>query len=278
MSDTFQRSCKHWSETSRSEMDQFYALATADYKYLAEAFNWRDWLERRQADVGRRRLKLLDVACGSGKFPEALTQYMSLSDADILPIEYSLLDPSAFSLVEASKSLVYPFETSTQFETTLQNLQCQRGAFDIVWATHALYAVPEVELTGALEVFTHAMANGIGFIAHACEDAHYLQFYRHYLDGFKGGSGTPYTSSEMIMENLQAMGICFDVMQISYENGVAEDARSQVEGYLQRCLFDDTLDLHVMQQNAITGPYLETCLQDGRWKFKQNVTLFFLTG
>lgn len=275
MADTFQRSCEHWSETNRSEMDHFYTLASVDYKYLAEAFNWRDWLEGQQAEVGRRQLKLLDVACGSGKFPAALIQYARVSDADVSPIEYSLLDPSTFSLTEARESLAHPFEAGAEFEMTLQKLVCKRGEFDVVWATHALYAVPEGELEVALKLFTHAMSGGVGFIAHACENAHYLRFYRHYLDGFKGGSGAPYSSAEKIMEILKKMGICFNVEQISYENGAPEDARSQVEGYLQRCLFDDTLDLNAMQENPITGPYLETCLRNGRWQFKQNVMLFF---
>ncbi|CAI8280438.1 MAG: Uncharacterised protein [Gammaproteobacteria bacterium] len=275
MADTFQRSCEHWSEKSRPEMDHFYTLASVDYKYLAEAFNWRDWLEVQQAEVGRRQLKLLDVACGSGKFPAALIQYARVSDADVSPIEYSLLDPSTFSLAEARESLVHPFEAGTEFEMTLQKLVCKRGEFDVVWATHALYAVPEDELEVALELFTHAMSGGAGFIAHASENAHYLRFYRHYLDGFKGGSGAPYSSAEKIMEILKKMGVCFNVEQISYENGAPEDARSQVEGYLQRCLFDDTLDLNAMQENPITGPYLETCLHNGRWQFKQNVMLFF---
>ena len=78
-------------------MDHFYALASVDYRYLAEAFDWKDWLETRQLEVGQRRLKLLDVACGSGKFPLALERYANVSDAKVKPIEYALLDPSAFS-------------------------------------------------------------------------------------------------------------------------------------------------------------------------------------
>ena len=38
MKDTFIRSCEHWSETSRNEMENFYALAYIDYTYLAEKF------------------------------------------------------------------------------------------------------------------------------------------------------------------------------------------------------------------------------------------------
>ena len=71
---TFQRSCEHWSEAGRAEMDHFYALAAVDYKYIANAINWGRWLEEQQKKVGQRQLKLLDIACGSGKFPRALRE------------------------------------------------------------------------------------------------------------------------------------------------------------------------------------------------------------
>ena len=103
MKDTFMRSCEHWSESSRNEMQNFYTLASVDYKHLAEKFNWKEWLEAHQANIGKRGLKLLDIACGSGKFPSALIQNANLSNAKILPVEYSLLDPSSFSIAEARK-------------------------------------------------------------------------------------------------------------------------------------------------------------------------------
>ena len=45
MTDTFLRSCEHWSEANRKEMEAFYSLAAIDYKYLAKAFDWKKWLE-----------------------------------------------------------------------------------------------------------------------------------------------------------------------------------------------------------------------------------------
>ncbi len=275
MSDTFQRSCEHWSEASRHEMDHFYSLASVDYRHLAEAFDWKSWLETRQTKAGERRLKLLDVACGSGKFPVALCQYAKAAEAKILPVDYALLDPSAFSIAEAHEALTPPFEAGAEFEMTLQGLACDRGAFDIVWATHALYAIPEGELEAALERFVHAM-NGAGFIAHASENAHYLRFYQLYLDGFKAGIGVPYPSAEQITKTLRKMGVVFHVKQISYENSAPQDAKPQVEGYLQRCLFDDTISLEWMWANPMTGPHLETCLQNGQWRFQQHVMLIFL--
>ena len=276
MKDTFLRSCEHWTEANRNEMENFYTLASVDYKYLAKAFDWKKWLETHQTNVGQRRLKLLDVACGSGKFPSALFQYAKLADAKILPVEYALLDPSSFSLAEARKVLQLPFEASSEFETTLQEFSCEKGAYDIIWATHALYAIPKDELKDALKRFIFGMA-GSGFIAHASEKSHYLEFYRHYLNGFRDGSGEPYSSAEQILQTLKDIDIPHRVEKITYQNGVSESAFLQVEGYLQRCIFDDKISLDSMLRNSVTGPYLNSCIEDGKWRFKQEVMLIFLS-
>jgi SAM-dependent methyltransferase len=257
-------------------MEVFYSLASIDYKYLAKAFDWKKWLETCQTDVGQRRLKLLDIACGSGKFPLALVEYTNISDAKIFPIEYALLDPSAFSIAEARKVLPPPFIAGIEFETTLQELSCRRKEFDIIWATHALYAIPEDELEYALGRFISAMAR-VGFIAHACNESHYLRFYQHYLNGFKGGLGEPYSSAEQIIQQLSKLGVSYRVEKISYANVVPEEALLQVEGYLQRCIFDDTINLEEMLKNSVTGPYLNNCLKDGKWSFQQEVMLIFLS-
>ena len=276
MTDTFQRSCAHWSEAGRVEMDRFYALASVDYKHLAEAIDWKNWFEERQQIVGPRNLKLLDVACGSGKFPSALKQFGRVSEASILPVEYSLLDPSSFSITEARKALRLPFEVSFEFETTLQKFKCKQGVYDIIWATHALYAIPKDELKDALKRIIFGMASS-GFIAHASEKSHYLEFYRHYLNGFRDGSGEPYSSAEQILQTLKDIDIPHRVEKITYQNGISESASLQVEGYLQRCIFDDTISLDSMLRNSVTGPYLNSCIEDGKWRFKQEVMLIFLS-
>ena len=229
-----------------------------------------------QANIGKRGLRLLDIACGSGKFPSALVQNADLSNAKILPVEYSLLDPSPFSIAEARKVIQSPFKTSSEFETTLQEFSCERETYDIIWATHALYAIPKNELKKALKRFIFGMARS-GFIAHASEKSHYLRFYRHYLNGFKGGSGEPYSSAEQILQILKEIDIPHRVEKIIYENGVSETASLQVEGYLQRCVFDDTIDLEKMLKNSVTGPYLDNCIKDGQWCFKQEVMMIFLS-
>lgn len=281
--DTFERSCDHWSEAGRQEMEGFYALASVDYQHLAEAIDWKVWFEARQKEVGSRCLRLLDVACGSGKFPAALLSHAGVGNAAIRPIEYALLDPSSFSISEARQVLASPFKAGPEYEMTLQDLDCHPGSFDVVWATHALYAIPHNELEKALRRMLYAMRygleadnGGVGFIAHASAQSHYLQFFQHYLSGFKGGVGAPYSSSEQIITILTEMGLELEIKEICYTNGAPQTNERQVERYLQRCLFDDTISLTEMLDNPVTGPYLETCRKNGVWQFAQRVTTIFM--
>lgn len=277
MADNFQRSCEHWSEAGRREMEDFYALASVDYRYLAQARDWKSWLETQQAQAGAQPLRLLDVACGSGKFPAALVRDANVASASVQPIDYALLDPSGFSIAEARQALLPPFNPGPSYETTLQALDCEPATFDIVWATHGLYALPASELPAALERFMHAMAErGTGFIAHACEDAHYLRFYRHYLDAFHNGHCIPYTSAEQIMAVLEQMGVSFEAQDIVYHNGAPETSTSQVEGYLQRCAFDNMISLDQMLAHPTTGDYLAGCRSDGQWLFSQRVMMILI--
>jgi len=274
MTDIFSRSCAHWSEAGRAGMEAFYALATVDYRHLAEAGDWAGWLRAQDERVGERALRLLDVACGSGKFPAALVDHAGVAEAGIRDIDYALLDPSAFSVGEAKAALRPPFRAGAEYVCTLQELDAPAGAFDVVWATHALYALPRDELKAGLETFVKAIApGGAGFIAHATESAHYLQFYRAYLDGFARAHSEPYTSAEAILETLQDIGARVNVRYVSYENGAPDTQRAAVEGYLQRCLFDDTISLEDMLENPVTGAYLNRCFDGTAWRFSQTVAL-----
>jgi SAM-dependent methyltransferase len=274
--DTFERSCQHWSEDGRRNMEDFYALASVDYRHLAASRPWGAWLEARQAAVGARPLRLLDVACGSGKFPAALLRDSDVAGAKVKPIAYDLLDPSAFSIAEARGALAAPFEAQQEHEVTLQDF---RGRdYDIVWATHALYALPVDELAEGLSRFLDALGpQGEAFIAHASESAHYVAFYRVFLRALRGGEGTPYTNAEQIESVLRQLGASVEVEVVQYDNGAPDTERDRVEGYLQRCVFDDSVTLDQMLGHPDLAAYLDRCLVDGRWRFPQTVHLLSIT-
>jgi ubiquinone/menaquinone biosynthesis C-methylase UbiE len=273
MSDTFESSLAHWSEAGRTEMDAFYALATADYRVLACAHDWSAWLLNAEKRAGGP-LTILDVACGSGKFPTALVKHAGLGGAGLRPVSYALLDPSSFSIAEARSALETPFVASEEYECTLQDLKVEPDAFDIVWATHALYAVPPSEIDVAMERFV-AVCGGQGLIAHAAERSHYIAFDKAYRAAFPEKARTPYTTAEEVVASLRRLGADVSVREVDYMTEAPAQSPS-VEGFLQRCVFDDSYSLAEMEQTEALGSYLDRCRTDAGWQFPQMVNLIFL--
>lgn len=280
--DTAVRSLAHWSEDGREEMRAFYALAQLDYDLLAQVADWPSGLARGKAGGGP--LALLDVACGSGRFPSTLLARGGLRTGDGGTIAYDLLDPSAFSLAEAAGVLRPPFAAGARFETTLEDLDPAAGPWNVVWATHALYALRPEALDQAAARFVAALApGGLGFLAQGAHGGHYLSVYRAFLEGMRGGTGTPYLSGEQVAGALRAaaepLGWTASERVISYEHVVSDDEPELLEGYLRRCLFDDGPTLDEMRAAPVLGPYLAACHdpEAGAYRFAQDVVCLGLT-
>lgn len=279
MSDILTRSTAHWSEAGRAGMDAFYTLATDDYRHLAEARDWAGWMAAAQARAGSRSLRLLDVACGSGKFPNALVRHAGVAAAGLRPVATDLLDPSAFSIAEARAALPAPFMPAAEHETTLQDFTPPPDGYDIVWATHALYAVPAQDLPLAARQFRAAIGpGGRGVIAHSAAQGHYVEFHRRYLDAFGPEDAAPYISAEDLAAALRAAGAEVAVTELRYDSVAAPDATAAVEGYLQRCVFDDSISLAQMQATEPLADWIDACHHAEAWRFPQVVHLLDMTG
>jgi len=266
--DTADRSLAHWSEARRAEMEAFYAVATLDYRELVAAWGHTGTLLATRTDP----VRVLDVACGSGKFPAALREVDAIRARPAGSIVLDLLDPSPFSVEEAARSLAPPMTAGRRLVCTLQALPDDARGYDVVWAVHALYALPEAELAAGVERFLAAVApDGLGFVAHATRRSHYLAFYEAYLAHHRP-TGTPYTSAAAIVAAFEAAGAEVTVAPLTYAQVI--DDRAVLEGFLQRCLFDDTLSLDAMRADPAMGPYLaERIASDGVARFDQEVAM-----
>lgn len=265
--DTFDRSMACWSESGRAGMDAFYRVATQDYRELAASRDWPAWLE--DADP------ILDVACGSGKFPAALARHAGLGEA---PRTLDLLDPSRFSIDETKRNLELPFVAGDELECRVQDLPANASPWPRVWATHALYAVPPADLDStAARVVRAIEPGGRGFIAHARADSFYLAFHRAYLDGWCQGVGTPFTTAEDWLAAFERVGARVDVRDIAYMGELPANARDAAQGFLQRCLFDESVSLEAMEADARMGDVLRMHRgADGSFRFPQHVALIDL--
>jgi len=250
-------------------MEAFYALAVEDYRQLAAARDWAADL-RRQAVEGR--VRLLDVACGSGKFPAALLAAGLPAQPEI---QVDLLDPSAFSIAEARAVLAPPFVAAGEHETVLQDFDAP-GRYDVAWATHALYAIPPAELDAAVARMVAALRpGGLGVVAQTSARSHYLAFYDAYRATY-APDVTPYTDAEDVAHALRRAGAEVAVQVLPYRTHSTD--RAAVEGFLQRCAFDDTIPLDRMETEGPLAGYLAGCRDpEGGWTFTHEAHLLTWT-
>jgi len=258
IADTFARSCQHWSEEARAEMEAFYELARVDYRYLVEAYDWSAALDALAARGSG--LRLVDIACGSGKFPEALLEVADPALNQGLDIQYDLLDPSAFSLQEARQVLGPPFHAAREFCCTLQDWDGEAAAYDIAWATHALYCVAEEELGIGLSRLCRALSpEGFGFVAQGLRDGHYVHFYDQFRASLRNGHGTAYSDGGQVEAALRQLGMAVNRRDIQYTTVVPASQPQLLESYLQRCAFDDTVSFDAMLRHEPMAGYLSDC-------------------
>lgn len=267
-------SLAHWSEAGRRGMEAFYALATEDYRQLAAARDWAGAFG--ELAGGRDRVTLLDVACGSGKFPTALLATDGVAAlAGELTVETDLLDPSRFSLDEARGTLAPPFVHAADHECTLQDLDVRPGGWDLVWSTHGLYALAPDEVAAGMARFVDAIApGGLGVVAQATRASHYLLVDAAFRRSFDPeGRRVAYTSAEQVVAALADLPVEVEEQLLSYRTSVARDDRATAEGFLQRCVFDDSVPLADMEADPVLGAYLQSCVEGDRWVFDHLVSL-----
>jgi SAM-dependent methyltransferase len=271
--DTVHRSLAHWSEAKRAGMEAFYELAVQDYRVLARARDWAALLLDRGKESGR--VRLLDVACGSGKFPTALVSEGLDSRVGGLSVDVDLLDPSPFSLDEAGAALAPPFRAAASHQVTIEDFEPPRSPYDVVWATHALYAVPPDALAEGLRRMMGSLRpQGMGVIAQAPAASHYIAAHEAYRASF-APAATPFVTAEQIAKTLRELGAELEVQSLRYRTHTSDEGVAEL--FIQRCVFDDTRSLAQMSAPGPCGDdlarYLAACRQGAGWTFRHQVHL-----
>jgi hypothetical protein len=181
--------------------------------------------------------------------------------------------------LEAARALRLPFVEAARHETLVEQLDDAVGPFDVVWATHALYSLPpDAVRAAAARMLAAVTPGGALLVAQGSREGHYLRFYRHFLDDFRDGQGTLYAASEDLADALRTCGADPHTVRLSYDHTSALENTVTVEGYLQRCAFDDSVSLKEMVTAPHLGPYLRDCRDEdgGAWRFHQEVDVLLL--
>jgi ubiquinone/menaquinone biosynthesis C-methylase UbiE len=204
----------------------------ADYRQLAHGFDWQTlFIETQNSDNKR----LLDVACGTGRWLQTFTDYLGEKIADSHPnqIHYDLLDYSESALLQTRDKIRVPFQLGKHYVSSIQTVELEANCYDIIWSMHGFYAMPRLDLKFILKKLSSALKQtGQIFIAQASRDSFYVEFYTKYLEIFKQGKGTPFVSAQDITQHLEELGIEYQVKVIPYHEKIKQDDMQAIEHYI----------------------------------------------
>ncbi|MGK7919303.1 MAG: methyltransferase [Trichodesmium sp.] len=259
-----------------------------DYWQLAQRFDWAGTFLSQYHQSKSSSLRLLSVACGTGRWLEAFSQYIQV-DKEIGNIVYDCLDPSESSIAQARQKIHPPFQQGNEYINTIQSANLERNAYDLLWSMHGFYMIPRQDLAVVLKKCASLLKDtGVGFIALATRKSFYVDFYEQYLQIFKEGKGEGFTSAEDVIESLDECGIQHQVHRIFYEEPIKADDYAALEHYIKHeatvnCFNKDKETEQLSESHEITleellsypemERYLNSLLRNSVYYFPEEVLL-----
>jgi SAM-dependent methyltransferase len=255
-------------EEKTLDLDRWFQVADVDYLLLLSSLDF-------EALFPARRLRLLDVGCGTGRFPSLLRPWLN----GVPTIEYDFLDPSPYCLQVMRECLVAPFEAGQALAMRAEELDVwrqQRAAtYDIVWAIHSLYCGQVEDVPGIIRNLYGLLAPGVGvgLIYIATRRSFYLQLHDLYREVFASPMGY-FLGADEYAAAFDASGLPWSEERLRFFHIVPLEDHRLLESYLHKCALDPSQPLSVWQRQDSLHDLIESCREGGFYRFPQEVALF----
>ena len=258
-----------------------------DYRYLAQRFDWKKVFSSYHDTSGK--VRLLDIACGAGRWLRAFLYYVSPSfpASQKLEIVYDLLDRAKPALLKAADRIDTPFVPGRQYICSIQDAELRKSFYDIIWCMHGFYAIPRGDLDSILLKITGSLReHGTAYIALATRESFYVRCYDEYLRWFGGEEQAEFTCTEDIVEVLQRLGIQYREDTIRYHERLMVSDIQGLDHYIRTESImnsfgregseDDAkefIGLEELLRHREMGRFLRGFIRDGHYHFPEEIRL-----
>ncbi|MGK7876927.1 MAG: methyltransferase [Xenococcaceae cyanobacterium] len=263
---------------------------TVDYWQLARHFYWSNFLS---PFPETQPLRILDIACGTGRWIQALQYYVKLPEQQN-EIMYDLLDPNSDAIANAEQRLKPPFHLGQKYPYIIQFAPLKPHFYDLLWSMHGFYIIHRKDLNSIVTQCKQLLKpNGFGWIALTTRQSFYVDFYDKYLDCFFQGQGQRFTAAEDVVDALTDCGIGYQINRIFYEECVLVSDLATVEYYIKtesvvnsfaqktesnQLVMARDISLKELMSAPQMRSYLDNLVQDDFYCFPQEVWLISFRG
>lgn len=217
-----------------ADMDTWFKIANRDYDELINGFDFNALFGNYTSP-----LRLLDIGCGTGKFPSMLHPHLSVKPL----IKYDYLDPSQYCLDEIRSVLKLPYIPELPLLQSMERWELDNTAieqYDLVWSIHAVCNWDITQLASSIKKLQQLLKpeTGVAMIFIFSNDSFYNKIYNIYRKSFKENRLKPFVCSEDLMQSLNDLNIDFTQKRLKYNHDILLSQSDVLEKYLQKCVFD----------------------------------------
>jgi|GEM_PF-1567471 len=255
------------------DRDSWFQVTQIDYEKLIDKYAFDNLFNA----FDETQLKLLDIGCGTAKFPALLDRKISGD----LHCSVDLLDISEYCLQVAQKEYndLKHFSTDKIYLSATQNIhELVHGSkiYDIIWAIHSLYTIDFDQMEN---VYAHCFkllkSHGKFLIYQLSQNSFYYKLYDFYVSHYHQPNTTKkILTSEDTKQILEVLGISYKTIKLHFTHTINANSQNILEVYLKGCSLDNTL-LDVLK---FFRPILQECFDadNNQYRFDQVVDLLII--
>lgn len=223
---------KYYYQAEKLDLNLWFQVAQIDYEKLIEEYSFNNLFQ----GFAKNKLKLLDIGCGTAKFPRLLDKKL---DGDIHLLA-DLLDISEYSLQVAQKQFdsCQHFSTNKTYLSAIENIQQlveKNNSYDIIWAIHSFYTVDKNRMADVYLYCLDLLGNrGKFLIYQPAEKSSYHNLYDFYLSNYpEGKKSTYFLKSEEHKQILNGLGINHENIRLHFPHSISFESINVLKTYLK---------------------------------------------
>jgi SAM-dependent methyltransferase len=250
------------------DLERWFQVANKDYATLLAALDFDALFPKH-----RPQLRLLDVGCGTGRFPEMMHPLLPNHNQSI---DYDFVDPSAYCLEMMPQSLLQPYKPCHALPLGAESLGdwgAQSGLrYDVIWAIHSLYFFDKQKIPLVIKTLSGLLMpeTGVGLIYIFTNNSFYTDIYNAYNQVFSI-STEPYLTAEQFTEAFDNAELHHQAHLLEFHHHIDGNDHLLLEKYLHKCVLDATRPLAQWWQHAPLRELLESCREGEHYRFPQAV-------